>query len=226
MSELSPRGQTLLHASRAALRPDTSDRERVLAGLRERLGGAPLAGTGKVQAAAQVSRSLWAVSAVALLGVGSAVAVGLSAAPSHVPAARAPALISATPRAVASLSAPLPAALPVPIRAPASAIAAAPSTPSKRVDRLAEEVSILSQAAKDLRAGRAAEALSALNEHQKKFPGGLLTQERRAARAEALCSLGRFSEAQTELSILGRSAESPLLVRARERCKARSAKSP
>jgi hypothetical protein len=132
--------------------------------------------------------------------------------------------MSAAPQVVASLSAPLPAAPPVPIRAPASAIAAAPSAPSKRADRLAAEVSILSQAAKDLRAGRAADALSALNEHQKKFPGGLLTQERRAARAEALCSLGRFSEAQTELSILGRSAESPLLVRARERCKARSAK--
>jgi hypothetical protein len=198
----------------------------VLAGLRERLGGAPLSGTEKVQAAAQTSRALWAVSAAALLGVGSAVAIGLGSGPSHVTAARAPALVSAAPSAVASPSTPVPEVLPIPVRAPASSALTSPSTPSKRVDRLAEEVAILSQAAKALRAGRAADALSALNEHQKKFPGGLLTQERRAARAEALCSLGRFSEAQTELTVLGRSAESPLLVRARERCKVRSAKSP
>jgi TolA-binding protein len=85
----------------------------------------------------------------------------------------------------------------------------------------------LSQAAKDLRAGHAATALSALNEHQKKFPSGLLTQERRAARAEALCSLGRFAEAETELSTLVRTApQSPLTVRAQQRCKARPDKSP
>jgi hypothetical protein len=101
------------------------------------------------------------------------------------------------------------------------AVAATPSVLTRR-DRLAEEVSILSQAAKDLRAGNAAKALSALNEHQKKFPSGLLTQERRAARAEALCSLGRFGEADAELSTLVRTApQSPLTVRAQQRCKAR-----
>jgi hypothetical protein len=135
----------------------------------------------------------------------------------------APALVSAAPAVVPAPPTVAPTAAPQPA---SSAALALPSAP-RRSDRLAEEVAILSQAAKDLRAGRAADALSALNEHQRKFPGGLLTQERRAARAEALCSLGRLGEAQSELSTLVRTApQSPLTVRAQERCKARSAKSP
>ena len=103
--------------------------------------------------------------------------------------------------------------------------AVAPSSPARRGDRLAEEVAILSQAAKDLRAGRAATALSALNEHQRRFPSGALTLERRAARAEALCSLGRMPEARAELGALTRSApQSPLTIRAQERCKVRATK--
>lgn len=224
MSELSPRGQALLHASRAALRPDVTDRQRVLAGLRERLGGAPFAGTDKLPAATQASQALWALGAAALIGVGGALGVALTSDPAEVTAVAPPALVSVAPSA-ASMTPPASFALPAVVPAPASSAGVATaSNPGKR-DRLAEEVAILSQAAKDLRAGRAAEALGALNEHQRKFPSGLLTQERRAARAEALCSLGRFGEAQGELSILSRStAESPLLVRARERCQARSSK--
>jgi hypothetical protein len=229
MSELSPRGQALLHASRAALRPHGTDRQRVLATLRERLGGAALVGgVGKAQAAAHSSLAMWAVSAAAMVGVGAAVAVGMSVERSPaVSSLAAPALASA-PAPLSSVSDAASAQLPPAVQPEASSAPAAPSMPSRRgADRLAEEVAILSQAAKDLRAGRAADALSALNEHQKRFPGGLLTQERRAARAEALCSLGRFSEAQGELSMLGRSApHSPLLVRAKERCQARSPKAP
>jgi TolA-binding protein len=104
----------------------------------------------------------------------------------------------------------------------ADAVAVPAPSVQSRHDRLAEEVAILSQAAKDLRAGRAANALSALNEHQKKFPNGLLAQERRAARAEALCSLGRYTEAQSELATLSRTApQSPLTLQAQARCQAR-----
>jgi hypothetical protein len=225
MSELSPRGQALLHASRAALRPDVTDRERILVGLRERLGTAALAGTGKVAAATQTSHALWALGAAALLGVGGAVGVALTSDADRATRAAPPVLVSVAPSA-ALLTPPASFALPAVVPAPASSAGATTGSISgKRADRLAEEVAILSQAAKDLRAGRAAEALGALNEHHRKFPSGLLTQERRAARAEALCSLGRFGEAQAELSILSRStAESPLLVRARERCQARSSK--
>ena len=223
MSELSPRGQALLRASRAALRPQSGDRERVLAGLQAQLGGA-LPGDVTAQAAANASRTLWAVGAAALIGVSGVVAIALSSGKPGVVPPAAPAMVPAAP-----VVAPAPSAAPLaPTPPPASSAALSlPSAPARRSDRLAEEVAILSQAAKDLRAGRAADALGALNEHQRKFPSGLLTQERRAARAEALCSLGRFGEAQSELSTLVRTApRSPLTVRAQERCKARSPKSP
>ena len=217
MSELSPQGQALLRATRAALRPQTGDRERVLASLRDRL-GTPTAGAAAKVATAHASRSVWTVAGAAFVGVGGVVALGLSSLSTPT---KAPAL---APAASAVAAAPVAVAAPVELEAtptPMPAVAATPSVLTRR-DRLAEEVSILSQAAKDLRAGNAAKALSALNEHQKKFPSGLLTQERRAARAEALCSLGRFAEADTELSTLVRTApQSPLTVRAQQRCKAR-----
>jgi hypothetical protein len=221
MSELSPRGQALLRASRAALRPRGGDKERILASLRERLGGAPLAHD-PARAAAGASRMLWTVSAAALVGVAGVVAIALSSGKPELVPPTAPALVTAAPVIAAAPSGVAPDAAPVPA---SSAAATLPSVPTRRSDRLAEEVAILSHAAKSLRAGRAADALGALNEHQRKFPSGLLTQERRAARAEALCSLGRFGEAQSELSTLVRTApQSPLTVRAQERCKARSTK--
>jgi len=218
MSELSPQGQALLRATRAALRPQNADRERVLAGLRARLGGVAPTTVGKA-VAAHASRTVWTAAAAAFVGVGGAVAIGLSSlAPAKAPAP-APAVVAAA-AAVPNVAANTPVA-PAEVEAqPSPPAAPVPSAFSRR-DRLAEEVAILSQAAKDLRAGRAANALSALNEHQKRFPSGLLTQERRAARAEALCSLGRFPEADAELATLVRTApQSPLTVRAQQRCKA------
>jgi hypothetical protein len=222
MSELSPQGQALLRATRAALRPQPTDRERVLASLQDRL-GAPAAGAAGKAAAVQASRTMWTVAGAAFVGVGGVVAFGLSSLSTPTKAIPLTPAASAAPAAPAAIAAPL---VPEATPSPAPAVAATPSVLTRR-DRLAEEVAILSQAAKDLRAGHAATALSALNEHQKKFPSGLLTQERRAARAEALCSLGRFAEAENELSTLVRTApQSPLTVRAQQRCKARPDKSP
>jgi hypothetical protein len=222
MSELSPQGQALLRATRAALRPQATDRERVLASLHDRL-GAPAAGAAGKAAAVQASRTMWTVAGAAFVGVGGVVAFGLSSLSTPTQAVPLTPAASAAPTAPAAIAAPVVAEA---TASPAPAVAATPSVLTRR-DRLAEEVAILSQAAKDLRAGHAATALSALNEHQKKFPSGLLTQERRAARAEALCSLGRFAEAETELSTLVRTApQSPLTVRAQQRCKARPDKSP
>jgi hypothetical protein len=86
-------------------------------------------------------------------------------------------------------------------------------------DRLAEEVAILSRAEADLHRGQAALALRGLDEHQRQFPRGSLTLERRAARARALCALGRAEEAKSELKRLSRVAfGSSLEARAREAC--------
>jgi hypothetical protein len=80
-------------------------------------------------------------------------------------------------------------------------------------------VAILSRAETDLHAGRFASAIRALDEHQRVFPIGALTQERVAARARALCGLGRTAEAATELARLARlSPNSPHESRARKAC--------
>jgi hypothetical protein len=81
---------------------------------------------------------------------------------------------------------------------------------------LASEVAILSHATRELHAGRATEALKSLDEYHRKFPKGLLSEEQCAARAQALCALGRFDEANTKLA--GLSPQSPLAVRAKQFC--------
>jgi large subunit ribosomal protein L7/L12 len=104
MSELSPQGQALLRATRAALRPQTGDRERVLASLRDRL-GTPAAGAAAKVATAHASRTVWTVAGAAFVGVGGVVALGLSSlstptkAPALAPAASA---VPAAPVAVAA----------------------------------------------------------------------------------------------------------------------------
>jgi hypothetical protein len=66
-------------------------------------------------------------------------------------------------------------------------------------DTLSEEVAILSRAEKELLSGRASRALSLLNEHERKYRNGVLTEERIAARIQALCALGRVTEADSQL---------------------------
>jgi hypothetical protein len=93
------------------------------------------------------------------------------------------------------------------------------SAPSRSADSLAQEVAILSRAGSELHAGRPAAALQALDEHRRRFPGGVLAQERTAARIQALCALGRKTEAESELGRLARtSPNSPLEARARKAC--------
>jgi len=88
-----------------------------------------------------------------------------------------------------------------------------------RSDRLAEEVELLSRAETDLHAGRFAAALGVLDEHGRKFARGTLAPERRAARIQALCRLGRTAEADVELARL--SPGSLHEARAREACGAK-----
>jgi outer membrane protein assembly factor BamD (BamD/ComL family) len=49
-----------------------------------------------------------------------------------------------------------------------------------------------------LKAGDAASALDALDEHARRFPNGILAEERASQRVVALCSAGRIAEAQAE----------------------------
>jgi outer membrane protein assembly factor BamD (BamD/ComL family) len=86
-------------------------------------------------------------------------------------------------------------------------------------DSLPEEVRLLSKAEQQLSAGRADDALRTLGEHERRFPGGVLAEERLAARVQALCALGRVTEARADLARLARAyPQSPHLDRARKFC--------
>jgi hypothetical protein len=74
-----------------------------------------------------------------------------------------------------------------------------------------------SGAAAELR--RPDEALRTLGEHERRFPGGALAEERLAARIQSLCALGRISEAKSDLARLARACpRSAQVDRARRFC--------
>jgi len=223
MSELSPRARELVHSGRGLNRPTALDRERVQIALQAKLGAAVL--PAEVSSPVPVARPRWPFISSAIVGaalVGGALFFVSRHEPGATSAARAPVASAAAPSSalpvVAAADSASPAASP-----PPAIVSSEPPAPSARPaqDRLAQEVALLARATSDLHAGRAADALKVLDEYQRKFPKGLLTEERRAARAQALCSLGRKSEAQAELARLA--PQSPAAARAKQVCAARSA---
>lgn len=222
MSTLSPLGREIVRAGQRAFRPTEADRARLLGALRSQLGEAALPAdmTSVASAVATTPTILPMVSAV-VMGVGlisGALFYTLrSRAGDQNHATRA----EATPIVEVAASAPVeqPVAVPelpvVNVREPSPPVAASAPRPH---DRLTAEVAILSRATRELRAGRPAEALVALDEYQSKFAKGLLGEEQRAARAQALCALGRFDEAKVKLASL--TPRSALAARASQFCEA------
>ncbi len=220
MGDLIPDAATLIRSGRGALRPDASDRARVLESLRRTLGegallegphGAPPGG-GSVAAARSFSRWGKLLGGLSVLAVGAGIMV-------------APRLWTTAP----AQQRPAPAALPeAPLDTAASATLAlsrederasepqgvshtssAPRLRSHAVaatasDALTEEVRLLSKAERQLSDGLGDDALKTLGEHERRFPKGALAEERMAARVEALCALGRVAEARVDLSKLSR----------------------
>ncbi|HEX7500080.1 MAG TPA: hypothetical protein VF524_07205 [Polyangia bacterium] len=226
MSNLSLQGRELVRASRRAFQATDADRARLTSALRARLGDAALSpGMGSVASTAAAGRALWPLISAVVVGIlGGAVFFALRPGTGRDnPQETRVAPVAATTPAidpVAALSAEQPtspAATP-----PATDPIALPAASAHRPqDRLAAEVAILSRATRDLRAGRPAEALKALDEYRRKFPKGLLSEEHRAARAQALCALGRFDEANAKLAEL--TPQSPLAARAKQFCDAKLA---
>jgi len=66
---------------------------------------------------------------------------------------------------------------------------------SKPVASLAEELRLLREARTNLRAGRAAAALTQVSTHRKDYPSSALAEERDATEVMALCALGRTDAA-------------------------------
>jgi hypothetical protein len=238
MRELSQDAAALLRSGRAALRPDASDRARVLESLRQTLGDTAVSGEsgdashvdpgGTAQGPAWKSAWTKLFGAVSLLAVGAGVTIaeyrsvkGRAIAPApvaQVSLAQSP--LSApteNPAASSREDAPAPPVLTEP--APAGPRTRPYPSAHASSDPLAEEVRLLSAAKRQLNEGAREEALVTLAEHERRFPHGALTEARLALRAQAFCGLGRRTEARADLRKLAHAyPESPHLRAAQTLC--------
>jgi len=237
MSDLSPEAAALLRAGRNAFRPNAGDRERVLRSLsatfadRADLESARRWGRGRTSGVpGTASWRLWhgwVVGGLAIVAVGTGVvAMRQGSRTSMRPIATAPAPVEAgsVRQPLVSTSAPADGLGVIGPQAPAdhspTSIRQAARTATRLSrDSLAEEVRLLSRAEQQMNEGLAEEALKTLADHERRFPAGALWEERMAARIQALCALGRTSEARSDLVRLGRAyPRSPQLARARRIC--------
>jgi hypothetical protein len=239
MNDLSPRARELIQVGRDEVDPTSADKDRIREVLRNRLPPLPppdaAGGPEAIKVTAQGATSWPLVSA---LTVGAGVVLGAlywglsteNGAAHLSPAVTANLAVSATTDEPSAELAPSGASTPF-VESPTAPATSDPprsaptTSPESSVrekppsTRLGEEVELLSRATTALHAGRGEEALQALAEHQRKFPRGSLSLERRAARAQALCLLGRKTEAERDLRQLP--ASSPQAARAREFCDAK-----
>jgi hypothetical protein len=216
MDSLSPKGRAIIEASRRAVRPSASDRERVEAALRARLGPEALPA-----AASPVPSAQPAIWGSAAKGLAALCLVGAAAFPLWKPSSAPPAdrRPASTPEAPAATSAAPEDASEKAMHSPEPQPASQPAARASRRrpdDALTQEVALLARATSALRARRPGDALKALDAHRRRFPKGSLTEERHAARAQALCALGRDAEASVELAELP--PHSPTAASARQVC--------
>ncbi|WP_438011688.1 hypothetical protein WME89_25455 [Sorangium sp. So ce321] len=101
----------------------------------------------------------------------------------------------------------------------------APRTPTATAagkpgpEGLDAEIALLRDAQQALQAGQFAQALSKLDEHASRFPRGVLSTEREASRAIALCRSGRAAPGRAiAAKLLAQSPGSPLATRVRAAC--------
>jgi len=235
MAGLSAELQQLVATYRSAKRPSDADTAHILEGLRARLGDGTITGPDSADAATSTSTGLLVGKGVLASLAGLAVLGGVWFFATLAPRA-APSEANSTASAATTASADIgsnggvttssatPAPEPAGSQAPVVP-SSAPARVSTRAvaphparDRLAEEVVLLSRAQAALRSGRPAAALVALNEHEREFGNGLLVEERIAARARALCALGRDIEADAQLARL---SPKSLHGQARKACSSR-----
>ena len=102
---------------------------------------------------------------------------------------------------------------------PAPLPAAAPVQTTPVAPSLDDEVSLVRDARAALRGGDAGQALALLDEHDRRIPGGALTEDCAAARVYALCALGRTDAARALASrFLSEHPVSPHAASVRNSC--------
>jgi hypothetical protein len=234
MNELHPDTRALLDAARDAHDPTLDDRARIREKLTARLGAAAFATT-VVAATSSTPRAAarWGFGAAAV-GI-AALAIWALSRGSDPPAPRVPiaSMVSAA-TAQAAPPFPVPATIdldpaPVPVEslhvaaAPTAEKRTAPASTVEQTSTLEVELALLRGAKKALDDGDATRALSLLDEHQRRFPAGVLVEERAATRVLALCAAGRTAEARSSATdFLARYPRSPSAPRVRASCGASS----
>jgi hypothetical protein len=95
----------------------------------------------------------------------------------------------------------------------------APSGQAMQPPSARAELSLIQRATHALSNDRPARALAKLREHARRFPAGVLTQERLALRVLTLCKLGRLEQGRAErAAFLAQHGGSPLAERVRGAC--------
>ncbi|HEY3252303.1 MAG TPA: hypothetical protein VGJ91_00055 [Polyangiaceae bacterium] len=223
---LSPKARALIQAHRDE-RPTAEDRERVTAALRARLGVAVLPLDAPVNPRLTINgMQRWIAATCGLCVVGTGLFLSQRSATT---------LESPTRTPDHYLEAAVPAAIPMPTPSRPSEALETTSTPAEKIapvaaqrarpkpalaapaqDTLAQELLLLTSAASQLSTGQAAGALRALDEHQRRFSHGVLSNERNVAKARALCMLHRFDDGRAALALIGNGT--PAAARAKEEC--------
>ncbi|MEO8900389.1 MAG: hypothetical protein ABI488_02150 [Polyangiaceae bacterium] len=218
MTALSPNARALVQAGREGFRAPPGERERLEALLLAR----PNPEVGNSIRPAQLRPAGWRFVPAVALGltlVGGAAYLALSATPSHALAPPVRAAVAAQPSALPASPAPSVDVTAAVALMPSAKAAVEPrALTSRPEDRLAQEVALLSRATGSLRSGRPADALKALDEYQRKFPAGVLSVERRAVKAQTLCTMKRVSEGRAEAAHLA--PQSPAAARTKQICDA------
>ena len=236
---LSPKARALIQVHREAGRPTAADRQRVTAALRAQLGSAvlPLESSALLPLDRPIRNGFLSsvaqrrsATALGVCVVGSALLLARRPNTSEGPTTQgrymsAGAMLASTNTALAKIAAPVShePALPseAPILPPSQMAPATPRHPKAKIpgatqDTLAQEVLLLSNATTQLSSGQAAVALLTLDEHQRRFSSGVLSEERNAAKARALCMLHRSNEGRAAVALL--TVGSPIAARAKEDC--------
>lgn len=236
MSDLSPELQQLFRAAGHASLPTDADRQRVFNGLQARLGIAATVGVGVMSTAAARGTTRALVGKTAAVAVAALVMVAGGGASTYFLTHRSVPEVVNSPKDsvvvreiatthVAAETSTMPLSLPLPQEAATIAIVEPPKavTPASSVrrsarvhDNLAEEAAILARAQSELHSGRPSSSLKVLTEYDRKFKHGILTQERTAVKIQALCALGRGTEANALMG--GLSPQSLTGESARQAC--------
>jgi len=248
MNDLTSEARDLLEAARGGDEPTAEDRLRVRRALSASLGaGAAVVATSSVAAAHAAAPAATLSAASGSLGaakvafwVGAGLVVGLTSAgamvmtfrsPGNDPApqparaatpspvlAPAPTTIVAGAAPPAASDAPEPAA---PARAPEPAASRPNASATARSPRssLPAEMALLESARAALGRGDARAALGFLDEHERAFPDGAMTEERLASEVFAWCALGdRMSASRAAQELIRRAPASPLRARVLDSC--------